>query len=95
VKLTHGHVADLVKRGCKWVFFPQNPIGRKESPSSSEHLTCSLHAGYSVIIRNNMDLAAKGVTLLDPTVVCSALSLVLGHTSAQPTQLPMASSSCL
>ncbi len=68
-KLAHGHVAALLRRGLKRIFFPCLPRDRKEVETAADCYNCPVVAGYPEVIRLNTDeLLEKDCTLYTPYV---------------------------
>ena len=66
-KLTHGHIADLIERGIKVIFYPCIPYEKKEDQTGDNHYNCPIVASYPEVIKNNMDeLKENGVQFLHP-----------------------------
>ncbi|MFR1519255.1 MAG: acyl-CoA dehydratase activase-related protein, partial [Clostridia bacterium] len=58
-KLTHGHIANLVHKGLKKIFYPSLPYEQKEDLKANNHYNCPIVTSYPEVIRNNMDLLAE------------------------------------
>lgn len=68
-KLVHGHIADLLQRGVKTIFYPTVPRETKEHPSARDCYNCPVVSGYPEVIRlNTEELGAAGVRYLSPCV---------------------------
>ena len=66
-KLAHGHVAALLRRGVKRIFFPCLPRERKESPTANDCYNCPVVTGYPEVVRlNTEELREQGCELLTP-----------------------------
>lgn len=66
-KLVHGHIADLVKKGIKKIFYPSIPLNIKENHESNNHFNCPIVTSYPETIRANMDiLEGEDVTFYQP-----------------------------
>lgn len=66
-KLTHGHIANLVRKGIKKIFYPSLPYEQREDGKANNHYNCPIVTSYPEVIRNNMDLLAEnGITFLHP-----------------------------
>lgn len=66
-KLVHGHIADLVEKGIRIIFYPDLPYEREEKPDAGNHYNCPIVTSYPEVIRVNMDLLRdQGVTYLNP-----------------------------
>lgn len=55
-KLVHGHVADLVQRGIKKIFYPCIPHNIKEDSTLDNHFNCPVVISYPETIYANMDV---------------------------------------
>lgn len=55
-KLTHGHVANLVNKGIKRIFYPSIPYEQKEDEKANNHYNCPIVTSYPEVIKNNMDI---------------------------------------
>lgn len=53
-KLVHGHIASLVKKGVKLIFYPALPYEMVEDESADNHYNCPIVGTYPEVIRNNM-----------------------------------------
>lgn len=58
-KLVHGHIANLVHKGVKRIFYPSLPYEQKEDLKANNHYNCPIVTSYPEVIRNNMDLLAE------------------------------------
>lgn len=68
-KLAHGHIADLLRRGVKTIFYPTVPRETKEHPSARDCFNCPVVSGYPEVIRLNTEaLAEEGVRYFSPCV---------------------------
>ncbi len=68
-KLAHGHIASLLRKGLKRIFFPCLPRERRESKDAADGYNCPVVAGYPEVIRLNTDeLLEQGCTLYTPFV---------------------------
>lgn len=66
-KLVHGHIASLVRRGIKTIFYPCLPYEQKEIEGTDNHYNCPIVTSYPEVIRNNMDILRDGkVRFLSP-----------------------------
>ncbi len=66
-KLVHGHIASLVRRGIKTIFYPCLPYEQKEMAGADDHYNCPIVTSYPEVIRNNMDILRDGqVRFLSP-----------------------------
>ena len=55
-KLTHGHIANLINKGIKRIFYPSIPYEQKEDVLANNHFNCPIVTSYPEVIRNNMDI---------------------------------------
>ena len=68
-KLAHGHIASLLHKGLKRIFFPCLPRERRESKDAADGYNCPVVAGYPEVIRLNTDeLLEQDCTLYTPCV---------------------------
>ncbi len=58
-KLAHGHILDLVERGCKRIFFPMVAKEAGEGKGSSNSFNCSVVTGYPNVVKNSMELQSR------------------------------------
>ena len=66
-KLAHGHMADLLSRGIKTIFYPSIPYQPKEYEGANNRFNCPIVTSYPDTIKNNMDdVRENGVTFLHP-----------------------------
>jgi len=66
-KLVHGHIAHLVHKGIKTIFYPCLPYEQKEIEGADDHYNCPIVTSYPEIIRNNMDILRDGnILFLSP-----------------------------
>ncbi|MGL4873508.1 MAG: acyl-CoA dehydratase activase-related protein [Clostridium sp.] len=54
-KLVHGHIAALVERGFKNIFYPCISYEKKEFSDSNNSYNCPIVTSYPEVIKNNMD----------------------------------------
>ncbi len=55
-KLVHGHIAALVNRGIKNIFYPCITRERREDEEADNHFNCPMVISYPDVIKNNMDI---------------------------------------
>ena len=68
-KLAHGHIASLLRKGLKRIFFPCLPRERRENKNAADGYNCPVVAGYPEVIRLNTDeLLEQDCTLYTPFV---------------------------
>jgi len=66
-KLAHGHIADLLKRGVKTIFYPSIPFQPKEYGEANNRFNCPIVTSYPDTVKNNMDdIRGDGITFLHP-----------------------------
>ena len=66
-KLSHGHVAWLIKQGVDFVFYPALFYEREEIPGATNHYNCPIVTSYSENIKNNVEEITTGkVRLRNP-----------------------------
>ena len=68
-KLVHGHIADLVDKGLKRIFYPAITHEIKEQEGANNHFNCPIVTSYPEVIKNNMDeLRHKSIHFMKPFV---------------------------
>lgn len=66
-KITHGHIAALIKRGIKTIFYPCIPYEVKEDRGADNNYNCPVVTSYPEVIKNNMDeIKDNGVRFISP-----------------------------
>ncbi len=66
-KLSHGHIADLVSRGVRTIFYPCVRFERRVTAGADGHFSCPVVASQPEVIDKNVEsLRAEGVRLLTP-----------------------------
>ncbi len=66
-KLVHGHIVDLLDKGCKTIFYPCITHEQKEQADADNHFNCPIVTSYPEVIRNNVEqLWNSDVTFLMP-----------------------------
>lgn len=66
-KLSHGHIASLIKKGVKTIFYPCLPYEKKEVEGADNHYNCPIVTSYSEVLKTNMDvLAASDIKYISP-----------------------------
>lgn len=66
-KLCHGHVADLIERGVKTIFYPSVVYEKKEFKEAQNHYNCPIVTSYPEVIRNNIDdIKKQGIKMISP-----------------------------
>lgn len=67
-KLAHGHIASLIQKGVKFIFYPCIPYEMIEDESANNHYNCPIVSTYPEVIKLNMsgEFAEHGVTFKNP-----------------------------
>ncbi|MEG1506392.1 MAG: acyl-CoA dehydratase activase-related protein [Bacilli bacterium] len=66
-KLAHGHIANLIDKGVKTIFYPCIMYEKKEFASSDNSYNCPIVTSYSEAIKLNVDeLITKNIKYLNP-----------------------------
>lgn len=66
-KLVHGHIAWLVKKGIRTIFYPSIIYERREQEEANNHFNCPMVISYPDVIRANMDILEEtGTVLINP-----------------------------
>lgn len=66
-KLAHGHVANLISRGIKKIFYPSIPYNEKEDEEANNQYNCPIVISYPETIKANMDeLQSDDMTFYKP-----------------------------
>lgn len=66
-KLVHGHIADLVNKGTKKIFYPCIPFNLKEDQQADNNYNCPIVTSYPETINANMDvLRTEAITFFYP-----------------------------
>jgi predicted CoA-substrate-specific enzyme activase len=66
-KLVHGHIAWLVGRGIKTIFYPCITYERKEQAEAPNHFNCPMVISYPEVAETNMEMIRENqVTFLCP-----------------------------
>lgn len=66
-KMVHGHIAALVKRGVKTIFYPSIIYERKEHEEANNNYNCPMVISYPDVIAKNMDvLRQEGIRFINP-----------------------------
>jgi predicted nucleotide-binding protein (sugar kinase/HSP70/actin superfamily) len=66
-KLVHRHIADLLKRGVRRIFYPVLPSGVHEFPTAPQNFNCPVVTGYPDVALLNIDGLREAV-FLSPTL---------------------------
>lgn len=68
-KLAHGHIAALINKGIKHIFYPCIFKERAEIEQSDNCFNCPIVIGYPEVIKGNMDIVhEKGIKFHNPYV---------------------------
>ena len=68
-KLSHGHIADLLDKGIKTIFYPCVPYEQKEYDGANNHFNCPIVTSYPEVLINNFEgLRENGVKFFHPFV---------------------------
>ncbi|MBP2024898.1 2-hydroxyacyl-CoA dehydratase [Peptoniphilus stercorisuis] len=68
-KITHGHVEDLIEQGVKFIFYPAVFYEERQFESADNTLNCPVVAGYSEVIRNNVEeITSENIKFLNPFI---------------------------
>lgn len=68
-KLTHGHIEDLIEKGVKFIFYPAVFYEEKQFKNADNTLNCPVVAGYSEVIKNNVDQIIDGkIKFMNPFI---------------------------
>ena len=54
-KLVHGHIADLLEKGYKTIFYPCIPYEQIEYSDAGNHFNCPMVTSYPEVVYKNMD----------------------------------------
>ncbi|MDO5715459.1 MAG: acyl-CoA dehydratase activase-related protein [Tissierellia bacterium] len=66
-KLTHGHIEDLIEQGIDFIFYPSVFYEERQFKGADNTLNCPVVAGYSEVIKNNVDEIIDGsVQFMNP-----------------------------
>ncbi len=66
-KLVHGHIMNLLEKGCTTIFYPCIPHEQKEQEAADNHFNCPIVTSYPEVIKNNVHLLRENnVTFLMP-----------------------------
>ncbi len=68
-KIVHGHIENLIEKKVDFIFYPSVFYEEKQYNSSNNHLNCPVVAGYSEVIKNNVDgLKQNNIEFLNPFI---------------------------
>ncbi len=61
-KLANGHIADLIDKGVKHIFYPMVKYEKNESKGSTNSYNCPVVTGYPEVIRSSINPQKQGVS---------------------------------
>lgn len=68
-KLAHGHVADLISRGIRTIFYPDIVFEQKESKGAANSYNCPIVVSYPEVIKTNaLPLLDTSAQLINPFI---------------------------
>ncbi|MFR9277846.1 MAG: acyl-CoA dehydratase activase-related protein, partial [Peptoniphilus senegalensis] len=68
-KISHGHIEDLIEKGLDFIFYPAVFYEEKQFEKADNTLNCPVVAGYSEVIKNNVDAIIDGkVKFMNPFI---------------------------
>ena len=68
-KISHGHIMDLLEKDVKFIFYPAVFYENKEDKEADNHLNCPVVAGYSEVIKHNVEeLKGEDIVFLNPFI---------------------------
>ena len=68
-KISHGHIEDLIEKGIDFIFYPAVFYEEKQFKNADNTLNCPVVAGYSEVIKNNVDAIIDGkVKFMNPFI---------------------------
>ncbi|WEV45758.1 acyl-CoA dehydratase activase-related protein [Streptococcaceae bacterium ESL0687] len=59
-KLSHGHIASLIKKGLPTIFYPSVLFERQEDKTAQNNFNCPIVQSYPEVIKNNVDEIRDG-----------------------------------
>jgi predicted CoA-substrate-specific enzyme activase len=66
-KLAHGHIADLIGKGVKNIFYPDIPYEQKLVEKANNHYNCPIVASYPEVIKNNVEsIREHSINFMNP-----------------------------
>jgi len=66
-KMVHGHIANLIKKEVKKIFYPCIPYAQQEDAAADDHYNCPIVTSYPEAINSNVDsVRAPDVTYYHP-----------------------------
>ena len=68
-KISHGHIMDLIEKDIKFIFYPAVFYENKEDKEADNHVNCPVVAGYSEVIKHNVEeLKKEDILFLNPFI---------------------------
>ena len=68
-KMVHGHIMDLIEKDVEFIFYPSVFYEGKEDKNSDNHLNCPVVAGYTEVIKHNVEeLKESEILYLNPYI---------------------------
>ncbi len=66
-KIAHGHIASLIKKGLKFIFYPCISYERLEDKRADNHYNCAIVISYPEVVKNNItSLRSKDIIYKNP-----------------------------
>jgi len=66
-KLVHGHIMDLIDKGCEYIFYPSVYYEQREFEDAGNYYNCPIVTSYPENIRNNVeDIRELGISFANP-----------------------------
>lgn len=63
-KISHGHMASLLQKKVKFIFYPCIPYEAKEDKGAGNHYNCPIVTSYPEVLRNNVEEIRQDDSLL-------------------------------
>ena len=68
-KMVHGHIMDLIEKDIDFIFYPSVFYEEKEDQNADNHLNCPVVAGYTEVIKHNVEeLKEEDILYLNPYI---------------------------
>lgn len=68
-KIVHGHIENLIEKGVNFIFYPAVFYEEKQFESADNTLNCPVVAGYSEVIKNNLEnIGLKNIKFMNPFI---------------------------
>lgn len=68
IKLTHGHVLNLLDKGIDYLFLPSIINMQQENPNLKQSQTCPYVQSIPYVIKSAIDVEGRGVKLIQPVI---------------------------